>query len=86
MRAAWASKAFSRPAGALSGIVNGLDTASGIRRGCEPGGDLRPADARPRVEQARLEHRFGWCREPRILFTVVSRLTWQKGIDLRHLP
>jgi starch synthase len=69
----------------LSGIVNGIDTAT-----WDPATDPRIAARYDRsslalrsANKAALQARFGL--EPsgdRLLFGVVSRLTWQKGIDL----
>jgi starch synthase len=68
----------------LSGIVNGIDEAE-----WNPAADLRLAvtyDARSLPKRAEnralLEARFGLDRDSSPLFCVVSRLTWQKGMDL----
>jgi starch synthase len=68
----------------LSGIVNGIDTAA-----WDPATDPHlPArftadDPPARLANRRaLEERFGLHADDAPLFSVVSRLTWQKGIDL----
>ncbi|ORE98488.1 glycogen synthase GlgA [Aurantimonas sp. 22II-16-19i] len=68
----------------LVGIVNGIDTTV-----WDPAGDpaiAAPYSARnlkPRVHDKRaLEGEFGLRREDGPIFAVVSRLTWQKGLDL----
>ncbi len=71
-------------AGALHGIVNGIDT--GV---WNPETDpllAAPFSARKlqgrAVNRAALEARFGLHADDSPLFVLVSRLTWQKGIDL----
>jgi starch synthase len=68
----------------LHGIVNGIDVAV-----WDPQTDpLLPQTFGPRTLQRRqrnrlaLEERFGLDQDAAPLFTVISRLTWQKGIDL----
>jgi starch synthase len=70
--------------GVLTGIVNGVDTDI-----WNPAGDgalAAPFTAQKlgkRAENKRtLEKRFGLDRDDGILFSVISRLTWQKGMDL----
>ncbi|MGG5885799.1 glycogen synthase GlgA [Falsiroseomonas sp. HC035] len=70
---------------AVSGILNGIDTAS-----WDPAGDaLLPAafsasDLGPRAaNKAALQRRLGLEEDPdALLFGFVGRLTWQKGVDL----
>lgn len=70
--------------GILHGIVNGIDTAV-----WDPGTDphlAQPFSAR-RIKarganRAVVASRFGLDDDPAPIFAVVSRLTWQKGIDL----
>ena len=71
-------------AGALRGIVNGIDTAV-----WDPSADphlpapFSAADLVPREASRRaLEERFGLRADDAPLFVVISRLTGQKGIDL----
>ena len=70
----------------LSGILNGIDT-DGLEPGHRPAARRRATTAprwtgAPR-NKAALQARFGLAAEPDApLFGVVSRLTWQKGIDL----
>jgi starch synthase len=72
-------------AGAVSGILNGIDTAS-----WDPAADpLLPAgfstgDPGPRAaNKAALQRRLGLEEDPdALLFGFVGRLTWQKGVDL----
>lgn len=74
-------------AAVLSGILNGLDTAA-----WDPATDPLIAanfDVRtlPRrsANKTALQARFGLHPDPgALLFGVVSRLTWQKGMDLLH--
>jgi starch synthase len=69
----------------LSGILNGIDVEN-----WNPGNDSQlaatfsPEDVSPRgVNKAELQRRFGLDVDPRApLFFVVSRLSWQKGLDL----
>jgi len=69
----------------LSGILNGIDTTV-----WNPGDDpflaatYGPDDLSPRgVDKAEMQARFGLDIDPRApLFFVVSRLSWQKGLDL----
>jgi starch synthase len=68
----------------LSGIVNGIDTDI-----WNPAADgalaspFTPAKLGKRAENKRaLEQRFDLRQDDRILFSVISRLTWQKGMDL----
>ena len=69
----------------LSGILNGIDT-----RTWDPASDplipapfSRATPDRRAANKAALQARFGLAREPGVpLFGVVSRLTWQKGVDL----
>ena len=71
----------------LSGILNGLDTAA-----WDPSTDpLIPANydvrtlPRRSANKTALQARFGLDPDPAaLLFGVVSRLTWQKGMDLLH--
>ena len=85
-RAAWASTACCAAAAArLSGILNGIDTQV-----WNPATDPHLAarftatDAAPRApNKAALQARFGLAPDPDApLFVVVSRLAWQKGLDL----
>lgn len=71
-------------AGKLHGIVNGIDT-----RVWDPAADpLIPANytaAKLKKRQANrqaLAERFGFADTNGPVFTVISRLTWQKGIDV----
>lgn len=71
-------------AGDLTGIVNGIDT--GV---WNPASDLDLADAftarnlhRREANRRALEERFGLVRDSSPLFCVISRLTWQKGMDV----
>ena len=75
---------ISNRAGVLHGIVNGIDTDE-----WNPASDpLIPATYGPRRLSARqrnrraIEKRFGLKRDDAMLFCVISRLAWQKGIDL----
>ena len=68
----------------LVGIVNGIDTAV-----WDPATDPAIAanysltDSKPRIHDKRaLEGEFGLRRENGPILAVVSRLTWQKGLDL----
>lgn len=69
----------------LTGIVNGIDTAI-----WNPASDAHLALSyvprnfiqRREVNKREVERRFGLDREDGPLFCVVSRLTWQKGMDL----
>ncbi|OHV75483.1 glycogen synthase GlgA [Ensifer sp. LCM 4579] len=68
----------------LSGIVNGIDAATWnpetdplIPQNYAPG-TLKRRAANRRV----LEERFGLDKGPGPIFCVISRLTWQKGMDL----
>jgi starch synthase len=68
----------------LTGIVNGIDEGE-----WNPAADKRipaPYTARTlgarRANRAVLEDRFGLDKDGSPLFCVVSRLTWQKGMDL----
>ncbi|MBP0614142.1 glycogen synthase GlgA [Jiella mangrovi] len=68
----------------LVGIVNGIDTTV-----WDPEADpaiaapYSPADMKSRLHNKRaLEGEFGLRRENGPIFSVVSRLTWQKGLDL----
>lgn len=69
----------------LTGIVNGIDTAI-----WNPANDAHLALSyvprnfiqRREVNKREVERRFGLDREDGPLFCVVSRLTWQKGMDL----
>ena len=68
----------------LCGIVNGIDAAA-----WDPASDPHlpsrfTADDRParQVNRRALEARFGLDADDAPIFSVVSRLTWQKGIDL----
>ena len=70
--------------GSLHGIVNGIDTVE-----WDPERDphlaktyrSRSLDLR-RANRARIEERFGLAAGDGPLFCVISRLTWQKGVDL----
>lgn len=72
-------------AGALSGILNGIDTSV-----WNPATDPRiasrygPADVAARaVNKTALQRRFGLAEDSSApLFGVISRLSWQKGLDL----
>src|SRR5690606_6038420 len=69
---------------AVHGIVNGIDTAE-----CDPATDrhiaapfsVRTLGARAANRRA-IEKRFGLQRGRGPIFALISRLTWQKGIDL----
>jgi starch synthase len=69
----------------LSGILNGIDEAV-----WDPAADpllpsrfSRRQPRRRRPNKAALQDRFGLTRDPgALLFGVVSRLSWQKGLDL----
>ena len=68
----------------LSGIVNGIDTAVWDPRS-DPilAGTFGPDALGGRVVNRRaIEARFGLHEDEDPLFVVISRLTWQKGIDL----
>ncbi len=68
----------------LVGILNGIDTAT-WDPGCDPAltAHYRTNTAHHRARNKRLlEDRFGLDEDDGPLFGVVSRLTWQKGIDL----
>jgi starch synthase len=72
-------------AGELTGILNGIDTQV-----WDPAADpyiaqsFGPGDIGPRaVNKRALQVRFGLAPDPaRLLFGVISRLSWQKGLDL----
>jgi starch synthase len=72
-------------AGELTGILNGIDTQV-----WDPTADpyiaqcFGPGDIGPRaVNKRALQVRFGLAPDPaRLLFGVISRLSWQKGLDL----
>jgi starch synthase len=71
-------------AGALTGILNGIDTEY-----WDPAKDPNLAErfdaktlARRAANKAALQARFGLARADAPLFGVVSRLTWQKGMDV----
>jgi starch synthase len=68
----------------LSGIVNGIDTD--VWNPAADGALAAPFTATKlgkRAENKRaLERRFDLRQDDRILFSVISRLTWQKGMDL----
>jgi starch synthase len=68
----------------LSGIVNGIDDAE-----WNPATDTRLAEnydakslAKRAVNRVALEKRFALDHDNSPLFSLVSRLTWQKGIDI----
>jgi starch synthase len=68
----------------LSGIVNGIDAVE-----WDPATDHRlpnPYDAKTLARRSKnrdaLAKRFGLDRDKSPMFSVVSRLTWQKGMDL----
>ena len=69
----------------LSGILNGIDTSVWNSRD-DPfiPATYGPDDLSPRgVNKAEIQARFGLDIDPRApLFFVVSRLSWQKGLDL----
>ncbi len=68
----------------LVGIVNGIDTGVWNPE-TDPAiaAHYSAADLRPRSHNKRaLEGEFGLRREDGPIFAVVSRLTWQKGLDL----
>jgi len=72
-------------AGRLSGILNGIDTkvwdptADGLIPAIY---DVETIGARGRNKQA-LQARFGLRNEPNtLLYGVISRLSWQKGLDM----
>jgi starch synthase len=71
-------------AGAVSGILNGIDTHV-----WDPAGDADLASrydqrslGRRRANREALEAAFALDAAPGPIFCVVSRLTWQKGMDL----
>jgi len=72
-------------AGALSGILNGIDCEA-WNPGDDPylvvnfdAGDIAPRAA----NKAELQSRFGLTVDPAVpLYAFVGRLTWQKGVDL----
>ena len=70
----------------LSGILNGIDDdglESGDRRRISPHASTPSGSTRARRNKAALQARFGLDADADApLFGVVSRLTWQKGIDL----
>ena len=72
-------------AGQLSGILNGIDIKvwNPAKDGCIAGA-YDAADLSPRgLNKADLQARFGLEPDPGApLFGVVSRLSWQKGLDL----
>ncbi len=68
----------------LTGIVNGIDMAA-----WDPETDGRVATkygikslGRRGANKRAIEERFGLDREPGLLHCVISRLTWQKGMDV----
>ncbi len=71
-------------AGSMHGIVNGIDT--GVWNPETDANLPQTFNARRlkdrAVNRAALESRFGLSDAPGPLFTVISRLTWQKGLDL----
>ena len=86
-RAAWASTACCASARRCSAASSTASTP-----GLEPGHRSaarralrRRGPCRARREQGALQARFGLAADPGApLFGVVSRLTWQKGMDLLH--
>jgi len=72
-------------AGLVSGILNGIDLRvwnPGTDRHLAARFDLATIDARA-ANKAALQERLGLARDPAaLLFGVVTRLTWQKGMDL----
>jgi starch synthase len=70
---------------AVSGILNGIDTAvwdPASDPHLEANFDLRRLRNRPR-NKAALQRRLGLAEDPQaLLFGVISRLSWQKGLDL----
>lgn len=69
---------------ALEGIVNGIDTAVWNPE-TDPDIAARYTASTPdkrTVNKRALEQRFGLDRDDGMLFCVVSRLTWQKGMDI----
>ena len=85
-RSAWASRASSPPAATrLTGILNGVEldvwnpATDALLGATYDAGDLAPREA----NRTALRERFGLTLAPEApVFCVVSRLTWQKGIDL----
>lgn len=71
-------------AGELMGIVNGIDTAVwDPRTDRHIAANYGPGAIRARSKnRAALAERFGLGEDDGPIFCVVSRLTWQKGIDL----
>ena len=68
----------------LVGVVNGIDTTFWNPE-TDPAiaANYSAADIRPRIHDKRaIEGEFGLRREDGPIFAVVSRLTWQKGLDL----
>ena len=69
----------------LTGIVNGIDTDT-----WNPASDVHLAQSyvprnfvqRREANKREVERRFGLDQDDGLLFCVVSRLTWQKGMDL----
>jgi starch synthase len=79
-----ASGILSARAADVHGILNGIDTAS-----WDPATDTLieatyslPEMTRRAANKAALQARFGLTRDNSLLFGVISRLTWLKGIDL----
>src|SRR5690606_33937349 len=68
----------------LSGIVNGIDTDTwNPETDADLAAPFGVAKLAPRLKNKReLEKRFALDADDRILFCIVSRLTWQKGMDL----
>jgi starch synthase len=71
-------------AGDLYGIVNGIDTDiwdPATDKDLEQNYTARTLAGR-RLNRVAVEERFGLDRDASPLFAVVSRLTWQKGMDI----
>lgn len=69
---------------ALHGIVNGIDTDEwnpATDRDLAAPFAAGSVDAR-RINRAAIEHSFGLDSDDSLLVTVISRLTWQKGLDI----
>ena len=86
-KAAWAwATCCNRRAGVLTGILNGIDedaVESGDRRASRVALHARRDSTQRAANKAAVQARFGLDADPdALLVGVVSRLTWQKGMDL----
>jgi len=78
---------FRRRAAFLHGILNGIDTGIWNPERDSLIAARFDAENLParRENKAALQRRLGLAPEPEtLLFAVVSRLAWQKGLDLLH--